>query len=110
MPEYPEDSAWPGVRSPNLSRDPLGTAGELTPGPDDLDPDKRRDREQLEAMGFEIVDHDETHSDDIDDWEMGWDAIETLFDHESNSDEDDKSEPQLAFDPQSESSEPFTLW
>jgi len=28
----------PGITTPNLTAEPLGTAGEMTPGPDELDP------------------------------------------------------------------------
>lgn len=113
MSEYPEDGAWPGVRSPNLSKDPLGLAGELTVGPDDLDPDNPRDREELKAMGYDIVDYDDQDSDQmegVDDWEMDWDAVSPLFEYGPNSDDEDKPEPQLAFNPQSEDDDPFTLW
>jgi len=113
MPEYPEDGAWPGVRSPNLSRDPLGTAGELTIGPDELDPDKPRDREELQRQGFEVVDYDESDADQlegVDDWGLDWDAVDPLFDYGPNSDDEDKPQPQVAFDPQADDENIFTLW
>jgi len=125
MPEYPEDGAWPGVRSPNLTREPLGTGGELTIGPDDLDPDRPRDREKLEEMGFDVVDYseqddepvegidEETEADmmeGVDDWGLDWSSTEPLFDFGQGRDDENRFEPVLAVDPQSEDSDPFTLW
>ncbi|WP_136689983.1 hypothetical protein [Halorhabdus amylolytica] len=92
MSEYPSDGAWPGVRGPNLSKEPLGTAGELTPGPDHLDPDKPRDREELQRLGFEIVDYDESDSDrleGVDDWPLGNNALDPFF-GESDSDRENR--------------------
>jgi len=44
----------------------------------------------------------------VDDWELDWDAVNPLFDF--GMDTEEKREPQLVFDPQSEDNDPFTLW
>lgn len=42
----------PGANLPALTPHPLGTEGELTPGPDDLRPSVPRERRALAARGF----------------------------------------------------------
>jgi hypothetical protein len=43
-----------GMTVPKWSRDPLGTEGELTAGPDDWNPyDDEIDRQEIESMGFD---------------------------------------------------------
>jgi hypothetical protein len=51
--------ATPGVTPPPLTRHPLGTRGELTPGPDDLDPDVPEERRELERLGYNVEPVDE---------------------------------------------------
>lgn len=43
-----------GMTVPKFSRDPIGTEGELTPGPDDWNPyDEEIDRAEIQEMGFD---------------------------------------------------------
>jgi hypothetical protein len=48
----PWPGSTPGTRGPKLTRDPLGTEGELTAGPDELRPSVPQERRELEDMGF----------------------------------------------------------
>jgi len=48
----PWPGATPGTRGPKLTRDPLGTEGELTAGPDELRPSVPAERRELEDMGY----------------------------------------------------------
>lgn len=43
---------YPGIAPVKLTRDPLGTQGELTPGPDELDPSVPEQRAELVDRGF----------------------------------------------------------
>ena len=46
--------ATPGITPVKLTKEPLGTEGEMTPGPDDWNPfDDEQDRKEIEAMGFD---------------------------------------------------------
>jgi len=53
----------PGIVEPNFSREPLGDEGELTPGPDDMnpavDPDAREMIERLERKQREFARRDD---------------------------------------------------
>lgn len=49
---HDERGATPGVLAPKLTRDPLGTSGELSPGPDHLRPEIPQERRELERRGY----------------------------------------------------------
>jgi len=42
----------PGVKPIRMSNEPLGTRGELTVGPDNLDPEIPEQRKELEERGY----------------------------------------------------------
>lgn len=44
--------ATPGIAKPPLTPEPMGTSGELSPGPDHLRPEIPEEREELERMGY----------------------------------------------------------
>lgn len=44
--------ATPGVCTPPLTKEPLGTSGELSAGPDHLRPEVPEERAELERMGY----------------------------------------------------------
>lgn len=44
--------ATPGIIEPHLTPEPLGTSGELSPGPDDLRPEIPAERAELERRGY----------------------------------------------------------
>lgn len=50
--EPPYLGSMPGVPHVPLTREPIGTSGELSPGPDDLRPEIPQEREELERMGY----------------------------------------------------------
>lgn len=53
MPIHERDcGATPGISKPPLTPDPMGTSGELSPGPDHLRPEVPEEREQLIEMGY----------------------------------------------------------
>lgn len=43
---------YPGVAPVKLTQEPLGTQGELTAGPNDLDPSIPEERDELVSRGF----------------------------------------------------------
>ena len=49
---YDECGATPGVPKPPLTKEPLGTSGELSPGPDHLRPEVPEERAELERQGY----------------------------------------------------------
>lgn len=44
--------AMPGTSKPPLTKDPIGTSGELSPGPDHLRPEVPEERDELVRMGY----------------------------------------------------------
>lgn len=49
----PDAPPIPGVpNDPVLTPEPLGTQGQVTPGPDHLDPERPQDRRELIEMGY----------------------------------------------------------
>lgn len=61
--DQPYSRFTPGITIPNFSADPLGTEGEMTPGPDDLnpavDPDARDEIERIKAKQKEYAKRDD---------------------------------------------------
>lgn len=52
----------PGITTPSLSREPLGTEGELTPGPDDENP-YEDELNRVEQRGFTLKEDPTTDPD-----------------------------------------------
>jgi hypothetical protein len=50
---------WPGVAPIKLTKEPLGTEGELTPGPDELNPAIPEQRDELVRRGYLSIERDE---------------------------------------------------
>lgn len=44
---HPLMSASPGITEPNLTAEPLGTEGEMTPGPDHINPFRSEEERQI---------------------------------------------------------------
>lgn len=59
----PQD--YPGIAPAPLTKEPLGTQGELTPGPDELDPSIPEHHDELVTRGY--LDADGDAVDDVDD-------------------------------------------
>lgn len=47
-----DPGATPGIPTPPLTREPMGTSGELSAGPDHLRPEVPEERAELERMGY----------------------------------------------------------
>jgi len=63
----------PGVTPVKLSREPLGTPGELTPGPDNLNPEIPEHRRELESRGY-LDSPNEEDVDELEDFGIGDDS------------------------------------
>lgn len=64
---------YPGIAPAPLTKEPLGTQGEMTPGPDELDPSIPEQFDELVRRGYMDADGDVV--DDVDDV-RGFDGFE----------------------------------
>lgn len=59
--------AMPGIMASPLTREPIGTSGELSPGPDELRPEIPKERRELERMGY--LPGEDVEEEDVDELE-----------------------------------------
>lgn len=52
---------YPGIAPAPLTKESLGTQGEMTPGPDNLDPSYPEDKRELVRRGYFTVEEDEVN-------------------------------------------------